>query len=405
MNSTEAADAPEPEPGRSAGAGRLFVFAGGGTGGHLAPGIAVADELRRRNATCRIRFIGSGRPVEQRMLTAAGYDLTAHSAPPLSSVQRHPLRFLTAHARAVTSTRREFRRDPPAAVVGLGGFASVPVVLAARYERVPVLLLEQNVIPGRATWWLSRRHPVCVTFPETQACLPKHAKCHVTGNPLRRDIEMLARRIRQPDGTDASSTETLRVESAHSGTGPVDEPPERTLLVLGGSHGSQQINQSAVHAVQALRRELAGWLIIHQSGPDAVEDIRAAYADCGLKAVVEPFFDSLSGFYARTTLAISRAGATTLTEFAAAGIPSILIPYPLAAADHQTRNAQVFAAVGASIRVENVQRSSEALDLTDMVRDLLAAPARLADMRAAALSLFRPDAAGQVADRLLLAAG
>ena len=357
---------------------RLFVFAGGGTGGHLAPGIAVAAELRRREPGCRIRFVGSGRPIEQRMLGPTGYELTAHDAPPLAQIKRRPLHFLTAHWRAIRDARREFQLDRPAVVIGLGGFASVPIVIAAQRERIPVLLLEQNVIPGRANWWLARRHPICVTFDKTCDYLPQKATCHVTGNPLREEIIL--------------SKSPLPSE---------EQARKRTLLILGGSHGSRQVNESALNAIRNLREQLADWHIIHQTGPDGTEDARHVYSECNLSATVEPFFDNLPQLYAQTTLAISRAGATTLTELATAGIPSILIPYPLAAADHQTRNAECFATAGAAVLIDNPTRTSEPLDLTDALSELVTTPGRLAEMSAAAKTLARPEATRVVTNLIL----
>ena len=357
--------------------GRLFVFAGGGTGGHLAPGIAVAAELRHRKPGCRIRFVGSGRPIEARMLGPTGYELVSHDAPPLAQIKRRPLHFLTTHWRAIRDARRDFQADRPAAVIGLGGFASVPIVLAAQREDIPVLLLEQNVIPGRANRWLARRHPICVTFDETCEHLPRKATCHVTGNPLRKDI--LASKSPLASGERGSPT----------------------LLILGGSHGSRQVNESALDAIQSLREQLATWHIIHQTGPDGTDEARRVYSECNLSATVEPFFDNLPQLYTQTTLAISRAGATTLTELATAEIPSILIPYPLAADDHQTRNAECFATAGAAVLIDNPTRTSEPLNLTNALEELVTAPGRLSDMSAAAKSLAQPEATRVVTDLIL----
>ena len=356
---------------------RLFVFAGGGTGGHLAPGIAVAAELRHREPGCRIRFVGSGRPIEERMIRPTGYELTSHDAPPLAQVKRRPLHFLTAHRRAIRDAQRDFQSDRPAAVIGLGGFASVPIVIAAQREGIPVLLLEQNVIPGRANWWLARRHPICVTFDETCEHLPRKATCHVTGNPLRKGI--LASKSPLPSG----------------------ERGRPTLLILGGSHGSRQINESALNAIRNLREQLTDWHIIHQTGPDDIEAARHAYSEFNLSVTVDPFFDNLPQLYEQTTLAISRAGATTLTELATAGIPSILIPYPLAAADHQTRNAECFSIAGAAVLIDNPTRTSEPLNLTNALRELVTTPGRLSEMSAAAERLTRPEATRVVTDLIL----
>jgi UDP-N-acetylglucosamine--N-acetylmuramyl-(pentapeptide) pyrophosphoryl-undecaprenol N-acetylglucosamine transferase len=378
---------------------RLFVFAGGGTGGHIAPGIALANELRRRDPACRIHFAGSGRPIEQRMIGPTGYVLTAHDAPPLTQLKRRPLHFLKSHWKAIRDTRREFQSDQPAAVIGLGGFASVPIVLAARREGIPVLLLEQNVIPGRANWWLSRHHPICVTFAETRHHLPKQATCHVTGNPLREEILALFRSPTPlPPGATAGSP-SIATEPAPTTAGQAGSATQpKTLLILGGSNGSRQINDSALNAIRNLREQLADWHIIHQSGPDGCEEARRVYSDCSLSATVEPFFDNLPQLYAQTTLAISRAGATTLTEFAAAAIPSILIPYPHAAADHQTCNARAFSDAGAAILINNPTRSPAPLDLIPALQPLLEDSKRLKTMATATRTLAHPEATRAVTD-------
>jgi len=336
------------------------------------------------------------------MLGPTGYALTAHDAPPLAQIKRRPWHFLTAHWRAIRDIRREFQTDRPAAVIGLGGFASVPVVIAAQRESIPVLLLEQNVIPGRANWWLARRHPICVTFDETREHLPRRAVCHVTGNPLREEILALySSTSPQPLGATAGlpSSEILPGKHTSGQAGSATQP--KTLLILGGSHGSRQINESAFNAVRNLREQLATWHIIHQTGPDGAEQARRIYSQCHLSATAEPFFDDLPRLYPQTTLAISRAGATTLTELAAAGIPSILLPYPLAAADHQTRNADAFANAGAAILIDNPTRTSEPLNLTDALEELVAASERLSEMSIAARNLAHPDATRVVTDLLL----
>ena len=363
---------------------RLFVFAGGGTGGHLAPGIAVAAELRHREPGCRIRFVGSGRTIEERMIAPTGFELTSHDAPPPAQIKRRPLHFLAAHRKAVRDARRSFQSDRPAAVIGLGGFASVPTVIAAGRERIPVLLLEQNVIPGRANWWLARRHPICVTFDETRHHFPRKATCHVTGNPLRKE----------PPAFNTSQLPVPAEERARERGMP-------TLLILGGSHGSRQINESVLNSARDLREQLADWHIIHQTGPDGSNEASRAYSEYNLSATVEPFFDNLPQLYEQTTLAISRAGATTLTELAAAGIPSILIPYPFAAADHQTHNARAFVNAGAAHMIDNPTRTSAPLDLTTQLQALLTNPDRLSEMSNAAKALARPGATRVVTDLIL----
>jgi len=350
----------------------LYIFAGGGTGGHLAPGIAVAEQLRCEQSNCRIRFVGSGRPVEQQMLEPTGFDYSACETLPLNVLKRRPHRFVLSHWKAFREARRVIGQDRPAAIIGLGGFASVPFGLAARRSGVPCVLLEQNTVPGKANRWLSRWHPICLTFKDSAQHLPAQAISHVTGNPLRDEIRQLA-----------LSNQPL----------PFNPP---TLLVLGGSLGSRQVNESVTSAVDRLASELAGWHIVHQTGPDGEDDARATYSSCGISHEVAPFFADLPTRLATATLAIARAGATTLAELAAVGIPAILIPYPTAADDHQTKNAQWFADSNAAVIAASPDRSFAPVDLVSVLLPLLTDRQRLLDMRDAMKTFGRPNASAEV---------
>jgi len=358
--------------------GPLLLFAGGGTGGHLTPGIAVAQELLRSRPDCRIRFVGSDRPIEQTLLEPAGFDRTSHAALPLTALRR-PLRFLRSHWTARRDLRRLMRRDRPAAVIGLGGFASVPVLLAAASERVPILLLEQNAIPGRATRWFARRSPVCLTFEGSARHLPRGAVSHVTGNPLRREL----------------------LEAAAAARSRAGRPEHPVLLVLGGSQGSRQVNESVISAVEQLASRFTSWRIVHQTGPHDVESTRQRYHAAGVNSIVEPFFTDPAPWYAASTLAISRAGATTLTELAAFGLPGILIPYPFAADNHQQFNAGIFVQPGAALSVSAKGRSADPVDLCPVLERLLDEPRRVDDMASAMRGLARLDAAAAVAAHVL----
>jgi len=352
----------------------LYVLAGGGTGGHLAPGIAVAEELRRRDPDCIVRFVGAGRAVEQQMLAPTGFDYSVGTAVSRSDFRRRPLHSLMSFCRSLTEARQILHRDRPVAVVGLGGFVSFPVVFAAIREHIPVLLLEQNVYPGRVTRWLSRFCPVCVTFEATRRWLSRRAVVHVTGNPLRTSLLAAAAGVRS------------------------SEAP--TLLILGGSQGSRQVTESALQAVEALRSELTGWHILHQTGPDGADQARAFYERLQLAHTVEPFVSGMEQWYSRATVAISRAGATTLCELAAFGIPAVLIPHPFAADDHQTLNARYFVEAGAAVMVSAPRGSMQPVPLSDALLTLIAQPQHRESMRSAMRALARLDAAAVICDQL-----
>jgi UDP-N-acetylglucosamine--N-acetylmuramyl-(pentapeptide) pyrophosphoryl-undecaprenol N-acetylglucosamine transferase len=260
-------------------------------------------------------------------------------------------------------------------VIGLGGFASVPTVLAATHRRIPTLILEQNAIPGRATRFLAGRvAAVCTAFKETAGRLPTSARVEDTGNPVRAAIAALSRNESGP---------------------AVPVPP--ILLVLGGSQGAESLNEAVVAMLVKQLPQLAGWRIVHQAGAAQYEQVADACRAARFDHVVRPFFENISDWYSRTTLAVSRAGATTLAELACAGCPAILIPYPHAADNHQLANARVFEAAGAATVIQHGQFASETAGwLATTISTLAGDESRRAVMRQAMRSLARPDAARNV---------
>ena len=365
-----------------------ILFSGGGTGGHLYPGLAVADVLRDQSlATVRdsvqLAFVGSQRPIEERILSAHGYPHHRLDIESSRGLRRNPLRFLWKYRRAVVEAHRLLTQTQPAVVVGLGGFASVPLLSAANRRRIPTILLEQNAVPGRATRWLCRKAAgICIAMAEASTALPRRCAEHtyVTGNPVRRDVSKLHQRQR-------------------AGGQP-------TLLVIGGSQGASAVNSVAAQTIVALGQDLSGWQIVHQTGEHEYERWRAHYQDQGLPVAVQPFLDDLPDHYADAELVISRAGATSLAELACAGCPSLLIPLPGSIYDHQHHNARVYCAAGAAQLIEQTPDLSSTTDrLITETRRLLMSPSHRDEMRQAMWGLARPDAAMQVAQRILIAAG
>lgn len=357
----------------------VYVFAGGGTGGHLFPGIAVAEELRARDPQAIIQFVGSERELERTILARGSWEHRSLPVESLGTLRRRPLAFLLRNWTAVKQARRWMREQSPSMVIGLGGFASGPVVWAAARQRIPIVLLEQNAIPGRATRWLSRwAGVVCATFPESRRGLSARAACVVTGNPVRREI--------------VAASQEPRTET-------------REVLILGGSLGADPLNALVLGAARGLKSSLAGWRIFHQSGPRQVDSVRQAYGELGLDAVVEPFFEAMADRYRTASLVIARAGATTLTELSCCGLPMILVPFPDAADDHQRANCQVLAANSAAMVVEQgLAGAAECDRLAEAWLDLLTNPSRRDSLGAAARHFARPDAASAVADLILAAA-
>ncbi len=328
---------------------RAVIFAGGGTGGHLFPGIAVARELLAREPNARVLFVGSEKPIERDILGRAGFE---HVALPSVSPSFSPTRIVPSFLnnwRAYRQARAIIACERPSVIVGLGGFASVPPVLAAWRADVPIILLEQNVVPGKATRWLSRfAEVVCLPWPQAANGLPRSVKTVVTGNPIRAEIAKLAESAHDSHQHDApasgdSDNPSLALQVS------LETP---TLLILGGSQGASSLNTLVLDAFANRRAELAGWRIVHQTGAADLDAIRQCYAALSLNADVQPFIADMAGAYRHATLVISRAGATTLSELACAGLPAILIPLPTSAHDHQRLNARLFADHSAALVVE-----------------------------------------------------
>ena len=352
-------------------AGPAVVIAGGGTGGHLFPGLALADELRARG--CTVTFVGTAAGIEAREVPAAGYPLRLvpgrqlrgggllrAAAGVVAAIQG------AAHCRALLAELR------PQLVVGVGGYASVAAVLAARLRGTPTILLEQNAIPGAANRLLGRvARRVCVGFEATVQRFPP-GRAVFTGNPIRKSILAGAAR-------------------------PTGAPPG--VLVFGGSQGAHRLNAAMLDAACLLGPVGQRLTIVHQTGRDDIEEVRAGYARLGISARVEPFIADMAAAYAAADVALSRAGAMSCAELTATGVPSILVPYPHAADDHQRFNAEVLVAAGAAEMILDKDLTGDRL--ASALGPLLEDPSRRAMMAAAARNLGRPQAAHHVADECL----
>lgn len=344
----------------------------------MFPGIAVARELRNRDGRSRVLFVGSTRSIESAIVEEQGLEHRMLPVEPLTTLKRNPFRFVLQNWRASRQAHRLLRSLQPTAVVGLGGFASAPIVWAASRQRIPVILLEQNVIPGRTTRWLSRfaKH-VCVTFAETAARLPRAQSVIVTGNAVRAAIAVL---------------HTLDPISNENSSKP-------ELLILGGSQGADSLNDAVLEAIRQNPELKSSWTFVHQTGPRQVDDVRKTYQELGCSAEVEAFFHDMPKRYSTASLVISRAGATTLAELACAGVAMILLPYPHAADDHQRENALVFVNHGAAVIVEHAATpESTASNLAQVLQQLVSDQEKRRSMGLAAKQLAHPDAAQKIAD-------
>ena len=342
-----------------------FSVMAGGTGGHIFPALAVARVLRERGAD--VRWMGSAGGMEERLVPENGFAIDAIRIGALRG--KGPLAVLAAPLnvpRAVLQARAVLKMQRPQAVLAFGGFASGPGGLAARTLGLPLIVHEQNRAPGFTNRVLARfAKRVLCGFPGT---FP--APAEAVGNPVREAIAALPDPARRLGGR----------------RGPL------RVLVLGGSQGARGLNL-------AVPKALAAWTnleIRHQCGVKLLDEARAAYAGAGLQAAIEPFIVDMAEAYGWADLVIGRAGASTLAELCAAGVASVLVPFPQAVDDHQARNAEYLAEGGAALWLR--QTDALAGDLATTLKPLLGDRQRLLDMARAARALAMPDAARRVAD-------
>ncbi len=357
------------------------AIACGGTGGHLFPGLAVGRALRRRGA--RVTLLISPKEVDQQAVRGVS-DLQVASLPAVGLQGGNHLGFGWAFCRSFLAARALFSRATPEIVLAMGGFTSAPPILAGRTSGAATALHESNTIPGRANRILSRVVSTAfVGFAETVCRFPE-VRAEVTGTPVRESFS-----VRDPG-------------NARQALGLAADRP--VLSILGGSQGASGLNEVVKGALPALARRWPGLQFIHLAGPRDVAALQAAYASAGLQAVVLAFSDRVDEILAASTVAVARSGASTLAEFAAMALPSILVPLPTAVDDHQRHNAEAFVRVGAARCL--AQRDAQPRVLVDLLGDLLDGGPAHESMSEAAGRLHRPDAADRIADRLLsLASG
>ncbi len=346
------------------------IIAGGGTAGHLYPGIAIARELLERRSDLEILFAIGGTPLELRILGRERFStLTIRSGPLRGRGTFAKLKSLGRVAWGLGQSLAAIRRTRPRLVIGVGGYASGPMVLAGVLVRRPTLLHEQNLLPGLTNRLLAPLvDEVAISFAGTSSYLG--GKGRWTGNPLRGEFR--------------------RPVEVHRPGGPL------RLLVFGGSQGARRINQVFLEALPALISLPGGVEIVHATGEDDREWVEEAYREHGFPARVEAFLTEMAPAYATADLVISRAGATTCAELTALGKPAILIPFPRAAGGHQDLNAEQLREAGAAVMIPEPELGPERL--AEMVRDLASEPDRLREMATASRSLGLPDAAKRVAN-------
>jgi UDP-N-acetylglucosamine--N-acetylmuramyl-(pentapeptide) pyrophosphoryl-undecaprenol N-acetylglucosamine transferase len=353
------------------------VIAGGGTGGHLFPGIAVARELLARRPGAEVSFAGTARGIEARVLPREGFalDLIRSRGLKGKSLLGRVLGTWLLPA-SLWDASRVLARRRPHLVIGVGGYSSGAVVLMGSLRAIPTMVLEQNAVPGLTNRLLARFvGAAAVTFESTKSYFGGRA--FVSGNPVRPEFFEPAPRSREAGADDGSSA--VRV------------------LIFGGSQGAHAINLAMVEAAPELAAD-PRLRLTHQTGERDVEMVRSAYRRAGIQAEVEPFLYDMGKWLREADVIVCRAGATTLAEITAAGRAAILIPLPTATDDHQRKNADALVAAGAA---EVVLEREAGIVLARRVRALAGDPDARARMGQAARGLARPDAAKVIVDRAL----
>jgi len=342
------------------------ILAGGGTGGHVIPALAIAQQLKAEYSA-EILFIGTPRGMENRLVPAAGFQLCLVQVGALKNVSLMTrLRTALDLPLAILKSSRMLSEFHPDVVIGVGGYASGPAMAAAILRGVPTIAFEPNVVPGFANRLVaSRVSMAAVQFEQTGRFFRKF---QVTGVPVRPAF--------------------FEIPAKPLGPAP-------TLLVFGGSQGAHAINQAVIEALPSLREKVRGLHLIHQTGERDFKDAQAAYQAAGFAAEVSPFITDMPGVFARADLLICRSGASTVGEVAAAGKPAIFVPFPRAADDHQKVNAKALVDAGAAAMLEESKLTGASL--ADLVATLFAEPAQLQNMGKAAKALSHPHAAKDVA--------
>ncbi len=355
-----------------------LVIAGGGTGGHLFPGIAVAEEFLARNEANEVLFIGTRNGIEARVLPGLGYPLEFIS---VTGMRRKSLieqvKGIVMLMKSYFQSKRLLESFRPDIVLGVGGYASGPVVLAALNSTCRQFIHEQNALPGITNKFLARfAEKVFISFEESKRSFPA-GKSVLTGNPLRRQI-----------------LKDVRSEGSEHA-----DPGKFRLLVFGGSAGAHSINLAMVDALSFLgdlKRKLS---ITHQTGINDLEEVKERYRKIDFAAEVLPFIHNMADEYHRADLVICRAGATTLAEVTACGKACIFIPFPFATDDHQRKNAQALVEKGAGFMLLNRDLTGERLG--NMIRELMGDKEKLKIVGKCARNLARPDAAKIIVDEML----
>ena len=355
------------------------IFAGGGSGGHLSPGLAIAERLQALEPSVRTRFYCSDRDIDRTMLTDGGADHQVVPAAPLSLRPTGLIRFLRGMGDGTRTAAGALRSDDATLVLALGGFVSAPVVRAARKAGIPTMLLNLDAVPGRANQWVARQ------CDEVLTALPLHAQAALPN--LAGSTDFPIRRIARAPGDGAFCRKALDME-----------PERRTLLVTGASQGASTLNEFMRAFVAAKSSSLEGWQVLHLSGTHDKAALEHAYAAAGVQATVIQFLEEIGLAWGAADLALSRAGANSVAEVAANGVPSIFVPYPWHKDLHQRFNAQgLVDADAACLGVDAIDPAANMQALGPLLEGLLSDAEARHGMKARLGQVGGKDGASEIA--------
>ncbi len=354
-----------------------IVFAGGGTGGHLLAGLSIAQEISSRFPGTRIIFFGTNRKKESGYIEKSSYEFKPIMACKPTSFIRLPL-FLFASLIGIIHSLINLFRIKPDIIVGLGGYGSALPVVAAHIIGIPIVLIEQNVIPGRANLKMAGWADAILCHWESSKKRFKKGEVAVTGVPIRSGIIEEETEIGDnPFGLDCQ---------------------KKTLLIMGGSQGAQAINQVMLQSIPKLQSLVPGLQIIHLTGKAGYQEAKEVYNGTGISSFVSEFYSDIGAAYRLSDLVISRSGANTIAEITAVGIPAILIPYPYATDNHQYWNAYELSSAGGAMIIK--QEELEPEKVAKIISELLMSDERLDNMKKINRSLSKPFAAAGVVDKI-----
>ncbi|MGB2808770.1 MAG: UDP-N-acetylglucosamine--N-acetylmuramyl-(pentapeptide) pyrophosphoryl-undecaprenol N-acetylglucosamine transferase [Sedimentisphaerales bacterium] len=367
---------------------RNFFFAGGGTGGHIYPSIAVAEHIVKFEPTAKIHFFISERSIDEQILSKTGFEYSALPARGFSIWPGKLIGFCTSFLKSYGIAKRAIAECKSAVVIGVGGFIAAPVCLAAHKLKVPVVLLNVDIVPGRANKIIGRwANEIFLQFEDTRQYFGKRkANINVVGCPLRSGFENP-----EPD--------KIRSELG------LDEN-KKTLLITGASSGSENINRAVCSLLEKLSVFADDWQIVHLTGADNYDKVRQMYAEAKIGHKVLSYFDDMPSLLAAADLLIGRSGAVSVAEYAAASVPSICMPYPYHKDKHQYLNAGKLVEAGAAVIVDDLPDEEERQGwLWEELEELMKDETKLQEMRQACKSIARLDASLKIAEKLLKIVG